>query len=207
MQFYECFGYCSIFGAAVALNVYLALYTFNNPDPQAYYVEGTDTSAPTLVAVADLTDDAVVPIHDKFVSWFTLMLINMCATFGMGVMMPMVMYMRYLSPSCGRWFAIFAFFVFSTSWIVTLILGLIIRFGKAGSFSSGGNSDAVDDELDALYQVHSAKFLSRFYLFIVMAAGGVFLCTALSAVCRRRKQIKEESYDDHIYFDKEHELN
>ena len=74
-------------------------------------------------------------------------------------------------------------------------MGLIIRFGEAGSFSSGGNSDAVDDELDALYQVHSAKFLSHFYLFIAMAVGGVLLCTALSAVCRCRKQIKEDSYD------------
>ena len=75
-------------------------------------------------------------------------------------------------------------------------MGLIIRFGKAGSFSSGGNSDAADDELDALYQVHSAKFLTRIYFFIVMAAGVIFLCTKLSTVCRPTKQIKEESHEN-----------
>ena len=73
-------------------------------------------------------------------SWFTLMLVNMCATLGMGVMMPLIMYMRALNKKCARCFTISVFFGFITSWIVTWILGLFIRFGKAGSFSSGGDS-------------------------------------------------------------------
>ena len=53
--------------------VYLGIYAYNNPEPQAFYVEATDTNPAQLVALADADAEGVVAVHDRFVFWFTFM--------------------------------------------------------------------------------------------------------------------------------------
>ena len=49
------------------------IYAYNNPDADAYYVEGHDGQGPELVSNPNETTMSVDPIHNKFVTWFTWM--------------------------------------------------------------------------------------------------------------------------------------
>ena len=68
---------CGSFAVSIILTFYSAKYSFNNPDPQAYYVEGTDETEPQLVPTADVNVDGVVPIHGLYDLWFKLMFASM----------------------------------------------------------------------------------------------------------------------------------
>ena len=71
----KCIFSCVLLAAYITLSVYLGLYAFNNPDAQAYYIAGTETTQADLVPTIPDADDAI-PIHDHFVTWFTWMFIN-----------------------------------------------------------------------------------------------------------------------------------
>ena len=197
---FKCFGGCACFGATATLCYYLAIYRFDNPDPQAYYIDGT---TPRLVAYADENDENVVPIHQDFMKWFTLMLFNAFAAIcGVGVILPIATYMVYLNATCGRWcddwfdtgFSILCMHL-SCCWLMVWILGLTIRFSEAGRFSSGDHSESVDDELDGLYQVHNAKFLSVFYLLSFMFIGVLCLIGTISACKSSNEKTNDSSYE------------
>ena len=67
---------CGCLAAKITLIVYLGIYTFNNPEPQAYYIAGSATTQAELVPIVEVGAYGITPIHDQFLTWFTWMFIN-----------------------------------------------------------------------------------------------------------------------------------
>ena len=112
--------------ASVAFMVYTGIYAFNNPEPQAYFLEPTVGHGAQLVATADVDADGVVPIHDQFVLWFTWMFYNQAAFFGLMTFAPICMKMEL--TICVR----IGFFLFQCSCFAIYVMGLVWRYGQAG---------------------------------------------------------------------------
>ena len=188
--------FCVFLAAYITLSVFLGLYAFNNPDAQAYYISGTDTSQADLVPIIPANDaDGVVPIHDHFVTWFTWMFINKIVL----LCFPCIACLLYTiclnkkrGLICNQLFLI----SYCCSSLVALVMGLIWRFGEAGRFASGDYLDK-DAAVAAgpLYQVSSGKFiLVKIILSVVWKVGGV--CCLLFMywyVEKKEKEIRERN--------------
>ena len=64
IQCLGCLISCGCLAALITFCVYLGIYAYNNPEPQAFYVAATETSQPELVAYADVNDENVTAVHD-----------------------------------------------------------------------------------------------------------------------------------------------
>ena len=126
---------CGSFAVSIILTFYSAKYSFNNPDPQAYYVEGTDETEPQLVPTADVNVDGVVPIHGLYDLWFKIMFASM-------VLFYFVFFGIIFCYNKGYQRMVQYTTVGFTSYCtIVFIMGMLFRFGEAGKFAS---SDAAD---------------------------------------------------------------
>ena len=157
--------------------MYLAIYAFNNPDAQAYYIASTDETQADLVAIVpDVKADGVTPIHDQFITWFIWMFANQLYTLSWICIIP-------IFGKCLREFDDFgAFFCsYCSSMLSAYTMGLVWRFGEAGKFASGDEL-AEDAVAGPLYQVSSGKFISIFYL-VTLILMGTMCCCCLTVFC------------------------
>lgn len=132
--------------------VYFGIYAFNNPDAQAYYIEGTAVSQPELVPIVpNVEAEGVTPVHDQFVLWFKLQFISCMVTFVASPFIGCIL-MRLVisSPGCGKFVGGFYYCAILALSLTIYIFGLIWRYGEAGSFASG-DTLAEDVVADPLY--------------------------------------------------------
>ena len=127
----------------ILFHIFLGVYAFENPDEQAYYLAGTDTTEPALVrefsaAVADRVTD----IHDGFVLWFTWMFFNIVLFWALILMHPAL---ALFSEGVLRMCRIVLGLLFSLSMLAAWTMGVVIRYGEAGSFASNLENAADGD--------------------------------------------------------------
>ena len=128
---------CAFFAAHVTCMVYFGIYAYNNPDPEAYYLEPTARSDAQLVADASADAEGVVPIHNQFIFWYKWMFYNGLAAYGLGCVAPIFMKMGL--STCSR----LGLCLLNCSALVCYIIGCVYRFGEAGQFACGDDTELV----------------------------------------------------------------
>ena len=95
--------FCSFLSLAAVITfcVYLGIYAFDNPEPECYYIAGTETTQPQLKRIADVNSDGVEPIHDEFVKWFMWMFVNQMVFIGLICIAPALVMLMAKSPTIG----------------------------------------------------------------------------------------------------------
>lgn len=133
--------------------MYLGIYAFNNPEPQAYYIEGTNVSQPELVPTVpdpNALAEGVTPIHDQFVLWFKWNFANSLVSFFVTpCVVFLIMRIMFSSPTCGKLMGCVYNCGICASSLTIYILGLMWRYSAAGKFASGDElaEDAVAGDL------------------------------------------------------------
>ena len=149
--------------------VYLGIYAYNNPEPQAYYLEPTSTEPAQLVPLADTNAEGVVPIHDQFILWFTWMFYSQLVWFPFActtiVLLRMNLRGTFQLLFCGL----------NCNAFVVYILGIVYRFGEAGRYASNGYLDP-GAEPTLLMQPKNGFFLALFYILTWSLLGCCCLC-------------------------------
>lgn len=67
---YGCCCVLSILALAISYTAYMGIFAFNNPNPEAWYVDGA--LVPTLPAEGT----EFTAVHDQYVTWFLWGFIN-----------------------------------------------------------------------------------------------------------------------------------
>ena len=107
------------------------------------------------MAIADVNEDGVDAIHDKYVAWCKTMFASMVLFYILLCAVPIC-----FNNGCESWGKYTAFCFTSYCGIVYMV-GMCFRFGEAGKFAS---SDALEmnESSVLLRQEHSGKFLFIF---------------------------------------------
>lgn len=164
VQLCSCIFSCGCLAGVITFLVYLGIYAFNNPEPQAYYIAETPLTQAYLVdTVADVEAEGVTPIHDQFVTWFTWVFANALVPMSFSCIMPVIMCIMARSPCLGGFCGMLVGCSWCVSMIVVYVFGLIWRYSAAGQYASG---DLLEEDAVAgpLMQVSSGKFISIYYL-------------------------------------------
>lgn len=171
--------------------VYLGKYSFDNPNPQAWYVEGANpflTDRAPAEGVETYTD-----VHGQMVMWFTWMFANQLLVFGMPIIMGLVLCLAASCPSmiqiCGTLLGC----GFFCSGFVAWIMGMVYRFGAAGQFASGDNmaENMTLEEWEltqTLNQYQSGKFMGIYYLItwimLGVSCGCALIGGLITCICK-----------------------
>ena len=173
---------CGCFATIIAFCVFLGLYAFNNPEPDCFYIPGSDTSQPYLAVDADVEAEGVEPIHEQFVTWFTWMFANMMILFVapcIGIIVLAITDEEVLGAASSGFCACAC----SCSLLVAYIMGLVWRYGKAGKFASGDTLEE-GEEPDPLSQISNGRFLSVYYLISWVFLGITCCCGLIGCIAR-----------------------
>ena len=122
--------------------IYIGIYTFDNPDSQAWYGISSDTNEPALFSslVSAGNEEKFIDIHGRYVNWFLWAFLQSLAPWILG---PIIIIAMFISPEFGSLCGIITFCGMSCSWTAWFIAGILWRFRKEGAFACG---DGVSEE-------------------------------------------------------------
>ena len=187
-----CLVSCACCAAGVTFLVYLGIFAFNNPNPEAWYAtKGTDESlfkdeaAATAAGYSDLDN-----VHGHFVTWFLWGFLNAVIPMGLALIAGLCM---LISPRAGQVVGSLAG-CGGCSGLAWYIAGLCWRFRASGKYASGDwvvdNREAwitavTADDYTGLFQYASGNFMWVYFLitWILMAVGCFCSLTTFIVMC------------------------
>ena len=182
---------CACCIAPIVFVVYLGVYSFNNPDNEAWLgvtPAGEYELYKDEASGAGSTD--LVDIHSRFVIWFTWgFLQNLVAPLASGLLVGMGL---MLHPILGSVCMCLLGSAMSCGGIAWWITGIVWRFRSDGKFACGDvvpegmTEEAWQAEItadDSLYQHSTGNFLFIYYIICWSLAGAGCLCSILASIC------------------------
>ena len=173
-------------GAIVAFNILLGFFAFANPDPEAYYIAGTEVAQARLF-LPDTHVDGAIDVHFLFVLWFRWSFANHFTV----LILCLYHIAEFMSNFQMKPICCCCVNPLMSSLCLAYIAGLVLRLSAVGRFATG-DMITDDDDFGHLYQLYSGKFMSLYYLltigmvaFAVCSAIFAFIIQlALRCICR-----------------------
>jgi len=164
-----CIG--SVIATILAFTVYIGKYAFDNPNPDAWYIDGQLVPAEPTLEGAEFT-----AVHDQYVTWFLWGFINQMIFLAS----PLCALLTKMMPNDCQWHTYVTGCGVCLSSIVWYIIGLVWRFNAVGKFSCGDETEVVASaESITLMQNESGNFM-RIYFLITWICLSTICCCAIS---------------------------
>ena len=173
--------------AQITLIVYLGIFTFNNPDMEAWYGVDAEGKGKLFEKEADATvtgDTELEDIHGKFILWFLwgfIMALAPCAA------APVMAIANCIHEMVAKILGGIIFCGMSCGGLAWWISGIVWRFKASGSYSCGDQlteeerTAAFADE-SSLYQLRSGNFMLIYYIIVWSLMGTSLLCSIIGMI-------------------------
>ena len=200
-----------VVGVFATATVFLGIYAFNNPDPEAcWVVKGMDDPTTTRDAAVneadtksvDITEGYPVDMHRIYIAWFTW---GFYAKVAMTALMIISMLVGCWKEKAGMIVGSISMGLYVTNGIVWAACGALWRFSGAGLIAAGDklerDFDVTDDVWEAQLQlaqdergiqIKNGRFMKIYLILLAWLAGlflvGMFVTSLIVCCCDPRKK-------------------
>lgn len=175
---------CSV--APIVFTVYLGIYSFNNPDNEAWMgvVSGEETLFADKAAAEAASASDIVDIHNRFVIWFLWGFIQILAPIGAALLAGICM---LISPALANFIGGLVGCAAGCGGLAWWITGIVWRFRADGAYACGDfipEGKTEEEWLEtitaegSLFQHQSGKFIAIYYLI----CWGLMACNCATAL-------------------------